>query len=235
VKPYYQQDNITIYHGDALEILPGLDVAQADIVIADPPYMIGSASTRRGERQQSPVADWINSSRWYAAWLREVFRLQKKSAAAWVFGNWRSLPVVEIAVQSLARRITSTLVWDKQWIGVGSMNGLRCQYELAFLLGSKEFGINDRTTGDIWQSKWSSARPSGHQSEKPIDLIGRMIETCEVPHGGLLVDPFTGSGTALAAAQKLHLHAIGIEIDERYCEIAANRLKQGVLFGTEAA
>ncbi len=224
--PYYEQDGITIYHGDALDMLPTMPDDSVCAVVTDPPYVLGSASTRRGERAQSPVADWTNAARWYRDWLSHAMRVSRDDAPVWAFGNWRTLPVIEMAVQSLARRITSVLVWDKEWIGVGSPNGLRCSYELAFLLGGPEFAVSDRTMPDIWRERWASSRPSGHPQEKPVALLARMIVLAP---DGIVLDPFMGSGTALVAAKQLGRRAIGIEIEERYCEIAAKRLAQCVL------
>lgn len=235
MKPYYERGGITIYHGDALEVLPALQAGIADMVATDPPYMLGGASTRRGERPQSPVADWTNASRWYRDWLAESFRISKPAAPAWMFGNLRTLPVLEIAVQSLARRVTSTLVWNKDWIGVGSMNGLRCQYELVFLMGGPDFAIANRSVGDIWTEKWASSRPNGHTQEKPESLMRRLIQVSDPPAGGLIVDPFMGSGTTLVAAAAESRNAIGVEIEERYCEMAAKRLSGGPLYAIEGA
>jgi DNA modification methylase len=80
---------------------------------------------------------------------------------------------------------------------------------------------------DIWQSKWSALKPHGHPAEKPEALIGRLIRESGARS---VLDPFAGSGTTLAAARLLGATAIGIEAEERYCEIAAKRLAQGVLW-----
>jgi site-specific DNA-methyltransferase (adenine-specific) len=226
VKPYYEHGGIQIFHADSLDVLPSLSAQSIGAVVTDPPYLLGGASTRRGERPQSPIADWTNASRWYREWLTEAMRVTAADAPIWAFGNWRTLPVLEIAVQSLARRITSVLVWDKEWIGVGSMNGLRCSYELVFLLGGPDFAVADRTVSDIWREKWASSRPNGHPQEKPVALLQRMVALSSV---GVVLDPFAGSGTTLVAASREGRRAIGIEIEERYCEIAAKRLQQEVL------
>ena len=217
---------VQIIHGDCLEVLKTLPSGSVDAVVTDPPYMVGGASTRRGDRPQSPVADWTNSARWYKDWLGECFRVAGDSAPVWMFGNWRTLPVLEIAVQSLARRITSTLVWDKEWIGVGSMNGLRCQYELVFLLGGPNFSIEDRSVGDIWREKWASARPNGHTQEKPVGLASRLMNVSGVHKGATVLDPFMGSGTTGVACINTGRKFIGIEIDEGYCNIARKRIEE---------
>jgi site-specific DNA-methyltransferase (adenine-specific) len=214
----------TLALGDCLQLLEELQTASVDAVVTDPPYLMGAASTRRGERAQSPIGDWINASHWYKSWLSECFRITKPAAPVWMFGNWRTLPVVEIAAQALARRITSTLVWNKEWIGVGSMNGLRCQYELVFLMGGPEFSIKDRSIGDIWAHKWSSARPNGHPAEKPVTLAKRLVEL-SCPEGGLVVDPFMGSGTVLEACVMTGRRCLGFDIDPGYFGKSCDRIR----------
>ena len=210
-------------HGDCLDLLRAMPDASVDAVVTDPPYMMGAASTRRGDRPQSPVADWTNASRWYADWLGECFRVCKPNGAVWMFGNWRTLPVLEMAVQSKARRITSTCVWNKDWIGVGSMNGLRCQHELVFLMGGPEFAIENRSVGDVWTERWASSRPSGHPAEKPVALVRRILE---LTSPSLVLDPFAGSGTTGVACVQTGRNFIGHEIDPGYVEIARRRIAE---------
>lgn len=224
MKPYYEQDGITIYHGDCREVLPTLE--PVDLVLTDPPYVFGIASTAQ-EGKAGGWGDLMNSAAWYAIILNECSRLTEPSqGAAWVFNSWRSFPVLARAAYEARWPICSLMVWDKMWIGPGGMQGLRPSYELAALFVHKGFALPNRGLPDIWQSKWSSHKPTGHKAEKPLDLVTRMIG--ESP-GAVVLDPFLGSGTTLLAAKDLGRQAIGIEIEERYCEIAAKRLRQGVL------
>jgi site-specific DNA-methyltransferase (adenine-specific) len=171
--PYYQEAGITIYHGDALDVLGGLTAA--DLIVTDPPYSFGLASTAQ-EGKAGGWADLMNSARWYAEWLSACRRLTLlRQGAAWVFNSWRSLPILARAAWEADWPIESLLVWDKCWIGPGGSRGIR------------ESGAGD------------------------------------------VLDPFMGSGTTLVAAKAENRKAIGIEIEERYCEIAAKRLRQEVL------
>jgi len=222
--PYYEQDGITIYHGDCRELLPVLPSVR--LVVTDPPYVFGLASTAQ-EGKAGGWGDLMNSSIWYESWLLEAKRLTVNAqGAAWVFNSWRSFPVLARAAYGVLWPITSLMVWDKEWIGPGGPSGLRPSYELAALFVQPEFAIKDRGLPDIWRSKWSSIKPHGHPAEKPAALLAKMIRESG---GGLVLDPFMGSGTTLAAAKSEGHPAIGIEIEERYCEIAAKRLSQGAL------
>lgn len=225
IEPYYQEDDITIYHGDCREIMPSL--SGVGLVVTDPPYVFGIASTAQ-EGKAGGWGDLMNSASWYALLLGEFQRLcANQQGAAWIFNSWRSFPVLARAAYEARWPIESLLVWDKCWIGPGGPNGLRPSYELVALFRCAGFSIPNRGLPDIWREKWASARPNGHPAEKPLPLMARLITESAVD--GPVLDPFMGSGTTLAAAKRIRHQAIGIEIEERYCEIAAERLRQSVL------
>ncbi len=222
--PYYEHAGITIYHGDCRELLP--DFGTFRLVVTDPPYVFGIASTSQ-EGKAGGWGDLMNSAAWYAIMLKEFKRITSNSqGAAWVFNSWRSFPVLARAAYEARWPVESLMVWDKEWIGPGGQRGLRPSYELAALFAQPDFAIKNRGIPDIWRSKWSGTKPSGHPAEKPSELISRIIRESG---GGDVLDPFMGSGTTLVSAKAQGHRAIGIEIEERYCEIAAKRLSQEVL------
>lgn len=223
MKPYYEREGITIYHGDALDVLP--ELPSVNLVIADPPYVFGLASTFL-EGKAGSWGDMMNSAHWYAAWLSHIHRLTtNKEGAAWIFNSWRSFPVLAKAAMSVPWPIESLLVWDKEWIGPGGMRGLRPSYELVALFCQPTFSLANRGLPDIWKSPASSHKPTGHAAEKPVSLVARLIRESG---GGLVLDPFMGSGTTLRAAMDEGCPSIGIETEERWCEVAADRLRQEV-------
>ena len=93
--------------------------------------------------------------------------------------------------------------------------------------GRIEALIENRGLPDIQWFKWSSQKPHGHPAEKPVHLMRWCVKHSPL---GVVLDPFMGSGTTLVAAKLEGRKAVGIELEERYCEIAAKRLAQGVLF-----
>ena len=225
VKPYYQDDYVTIFHGDCLEVLPEIQDA-FDLVIADPPYTTGIASFGE-DTKASGWGDIMNSAHFNAAWLRECRRLTSTlQGAAWVFNSWRSIPILARASYEVQWPMKSVLVWDKEWIGPGGPQGLRPSYELAALFVHAGFAIANRGLPDIWRSKWSSIKPNGHPAEKPVALLARMIRESGARR---ILDPFCGSASTLEAAKQEGAKAVGIEIEERWCEIAARRMAQEVL------
>jgi len=202
------------------------DLVSIDLVVTDPPYVFGIASTGQDWKAGGGWGDLMNSASFYAALLVEFRRLlANQRGAAWVFNSWRSFPVLARASYEARWPIESLLVWDKVWIGPGGHRGLRPSYELAALFVCPEFAIGNRGLPDVWQSKWCGEKEF-HPAQKPVPLLRKLIEESG---GGLVLDPFLGSGSTLVAAKMAGCPAIGIEIEERYCEIAARRLQQETL------
>ena len=227
--PYYEDDAVTIYHGDALEVMEGFRTGSFDGVVTDPPYIIGAVSSGSMEKKSGGWADMMNSALWFATWYAEAWRCLRHHGAMWSFLNWRTLPVVMKATMTARVSLTSMLVWDKEWIGPGGHQGLRPSYELVALMAKDGFVIPDRGTPDIARCKVGSYKEHGHPAEKPENIIHHILKVSAFQPGALILDPFLGSGTTAKVAKDLGLRAIGIEADERYCEIAAKRMGQGAL------
>lgn len=229
VTPYYEDDAVTLYHADALDVLPTLTAGTVHAVVTDPPYVIGAVSAGNIGAKSGGWGDMMNSSLWFSTWYRHVDRLLRNDGSFWTFCNWRSLPVVMKAATDAGLPITSTLVWDKEWIGPGGSQGLRPSYELCALLAQPGFSVPDRGVPDVWRCRVGSYKPNGHPAEKPVALVRRMLSTSGLVPGALVLDPFLGSGTTAIAARELDLRCIGIEAEERWCELIARRLSQEVL------
>ncbi len=208
MKPYYDQGGITIYHGDCREILPLLD--PVDLVLTDPPYGMAFRSNYRLERHDRIQGDDCLP----VAIISEA--IAKARRAAYVFCRWDNLGDMPPA--------RSVLAWVKNNWSMGDLeheHGRQweaiCFYPKAgheFVKRIPDVLTADRTGNDL------------HPTQKPVSLIVKLLAANV---GETILDPFMGSGTTLRAAKDLGRKAIGIEIEERYCEIAANRLRQEVL------
>lgn len=218
LKPYYQDSLVTIYNGDCGELLPLM--AEFDLIVADVPYSFGLNSTDDG----ASWGDLMNASTIYTNWLREFRRLTAaNNGAAWVFNSWRSFPVLARGANDARWPITSLLVWDKVRMGAGTLRGLRPRYELCALFMHEGFKIQNRSLTDIWPEHLPHRKPTGHKSEKPVGLIKRMIQESGAR---TVLDPCAGSGTTAVAAKELGVKCITIEIEERWCEVAAKRAEK---------
>jgi site-specific DNA-methyltransferase (adenine-specific) len=227
---YYQDDAVTLHHGDCLEVLSTLSAASVAHVVTDPPYILQAGSSSQRGSKTGGWADMMNASHWYTAWLQEASRTLSHHGSAWVFGNWRSLPVMmrsAIDVDGLAA--ASMAVWDKDWIGPGGPQQLRSQHEICLVLAREGFIQGNRSQGDVLRVKASSSKPTGHPAEKPLRLMSKVLALTGATAGDTILDPFAGSGTVAVAASAVGLRCISIEAEERWCEIAARRLSQGVL------
>lgn len=206
VTPYYQDEAVTIYHGDCSEVLP--DLEPADLVLTDPPYGIGWRP--RVNHQDAPWVDTVKPD------LRCV--LVGKHHCIWG-GNYFTdqLPPSE-----------SWLIWLKRPAGFDNDPRSYSPVEMAW----SDYGGKPRTWTHVWdggkRAGDASNREFSHPAQKPLEVM-RWAISLAPSNRGVVVDPFMGSGTTLRAAKDLGFRAIGIEIEERYCEIAARRMGQEVL------
>lgn len=225
-RPYYEDDAVTIYHGDALEVLPLL-ADKPDLVVTDPPYFQPAAHYVRA-RAAKPVrcslGDRSVLEHAFKAWATAFGTATTDDAPLYLFCDGQSYSLIFRAFYSLGR--IRPLVWDK----VTSYNGYtwRHQHEL---IAWVERGARVPTgDGDVLRERGVKQADRLHPAEKPVKLLQRLIGK----HPGVVLDPFAGSGSTLVAASRIGRRAIGIEIEERYCEIAARRLAQDNPFGEAA-
>jgi len=209
VKPYYEHDGITIFHGDCREVL--LSIAATGVLITDPPYGMdytsgtgGRAGHRRGERWEPVTGDdapfdpshllgFETSILWGANWYANKLPPS---------GGW--------------------LVWDKT--PKGSKLGFAASHaELAWtnLCGSiRKFSLQ-------WGGEARNGEPFYHPTQKPVALAAWMLREFR-PEA--VIDPYMGAGWIAEACRDARVPYVGIEIEERYCEVAANRMAQEVMF-----
>lgn len=225
MRPYYQDDLVTLYHGDALEVLG--DLPMVDAIVTDPPFsMPAQYYDGRTEWRRSWVSDTSILEYWWRNVTGEMLYRLRTTGSVFVFADDESYPVFYPVLYALLPRLNA-LVWDKGAIGMGSP--WRHTFELV-LAGrypkSKWTGGN--STSDVLRAKSVHATERLHPVDKPVDLLSRLIEPTTDP-GDTVLDPFVGGGSTLVAAKALGRKAIGIELEERWCEVAANRLRQDVL------
>ena len=215
VSPYYDHGGITIYHGDCREIVPML--GRFDLLLTDPPYGIGengkrSNRNRKGdERWKVPSNKDYGENEWDKEPVEEWFMsLARASAETQIIfgGNYYALPPTKC-----------WLVWDKETDG---KNGADC--ELAWT-NMEKATARIRHLWDGFRMETNEKRE--HPTQKPLRVMSCCIE--QAGEGQTILDPFAGSGTTGRAAKDLGKSAVLIEREEKYCEIAAQRLSQEVL------
>lgn len=221
--PYYKDDYATIYHSDCREVLP----IPCDLVVTDPPYGISyeTAWRSRNDPLRVPVAHDSSLDVVAEAWPKVVASL-RGDAHWYAFASPRRM--AEAA--KVFAGFKQVLAWDKG--DRGTVGDLECGFGEAWeaiyygMQGRRPLrGPRPRT---VVRKDWSGTMDPRHPTVKPVDLLQILVEWSSEP-GETVLDPFMGSGTTLVAAKNLGRKSIGIEIEERYCEIAAERLSQGVL------
>lgn len=226
MKPYYgPYKGITIYHGDCREVLPTL--SEIDLILTDPPY---GCDVQYGDNYSDDRSTYWD---WFIPWVRDTVStyptvifthrnaaLGRLPLADWI-GTWLKDAPVDGA------RIGNSCIVGNSWEPIfmygihrygTSSNGFSDRFECRANIGeAKRSGIGRAKTKSDW-----------HPCPKPISLFVKLLMAfSQGKH--LTCDPFAGSGITLQAAKQLGLSAIGIEIEERYCEIAARRLSQEVI------
>ncbi len=221
MKPYYEHAGITIYHGDCRDILPQVT---ADALITDPPYGVdlgehqGATDVRPGHMVKAGYASYSDTQENFDAIV---------------------IPAVELGLSVTTRGLVfmSNKQFKKlpQWTAIGCVFnpagagsnpwGFTVHHLCALYGKAPNMGAGRTPTGII---SAESAWKNGHNCPKPYGWMTWAVQLASLA-GEMVLDPFCGSGTTLEAAKNLGRSAIGIEIEERYCEIAAKRLAQEVL------
>lgn len=226
-EPYYKDDLVTLYHGDCREVTEWL---AADVLVTDPPYGIAwDRPTTRGAKNswynEGIKGDADTSARDLTldAWGSERPAIVFGSVRAAYPDGWRMMLVFQKPSMTASGMFGAFLPWRKDW-------------EPIFVLGKRWPKQPSMRSSIVATSQLSAggyngyATQTGHPHTKPLDVMMQLIDACPP---GAVSDPFAGSGSTLLAARNLGRRAIGIELDERYCEVAARRLSQQVFDFTE--
>jgi site-specific DNA-methyltransferase (adenine-specific) len=213
-----------VIEGDCLQVMPTLPAASFDLVVTDPPYMVGAISVGNGNSKQGTWADMENSAYWYAAWMRECQRVLKPTGHLVTFGNWRSIPTLIRALSLCNWAAASCMVWDKEWIGPAGPKQLRPTWELCLFAGMPDAAIKDRAAPDVYRCRWmaGNCKKYGHPAEKPPRLVEHLVRLAS-PEGGSVLDCFAGSGTTAEAALAAGRSCTLIEREPAWCEVARRR------------
>jgi site-specific DNA-methyltransferase (adenine-specific) len=244
VRPYYQDDLVTIYHGEALAALSQLPTASVDVVMTDPPYSSGGmfrgdrnadAADKYSRAEVATYSSFAGDNRdqrswmaWTSAWSWGALRVTKPGGHAFAFTDWRQLPSATDALQGGGWTWRGLIVWSKGAAGGIPQRGKfrqNAEYVVWATSGQQDDPLEGAPSSVI---EVPSVRDREHVTQKPVELMAHLLRV--VPGvDRVVLDPFMGSGSTLVAAKALGIRAIGVELDERYCEVAAARCSQEVL------
>ena len=222
---YFQDDDVIIYCADCRDILPLIPDKSIDLVLTDPPYFLPAKHYETRRNFARSLGDLSILEFFFDANLRDIIKVLQDDGFIYIFCDGQSYPVFYVKLYSFVKSLRP-LVWDK----MTSFNGYswRHQHELiifAEMPSAKPIKTGD---GDILRYRAEPIDAREHPSQKPENLITALI-TKSTNDNDLILDPFLGSGTTAYCAKKLGRKCIGIEIEEKYCEIAAKRCSQSVM------
>ncbi|WP_457149750.1 DNA-methyltransferase [Mycobacteroides abscessus] len=209
MNPYYQDDLVTLYHGDCLELTEWLE---ADVLVTDPPYGMGYESNFNRDKRNVKAGRSVSADDDTLARDAALSSWGKKPAI--VFGRWNC---------ARPSNVRHRLVWDKgNTVGMGDLSlPWGPTDEEIYVLGGGFIGKRESNVIRVQMLMSGDRERPDHPTPKPIPLMERLIAKCPA---GLIADPFAGSGSTLIAAVNQGRCAIGVELEERYCELIANRL-----------
>lgn len=221
--PYYEENGIIIYHGDCRDVLPSLD--PVDLVITDPPYFQPAQHYVQPRGDEIPRRSWGDVAvleHAFSLWASLLDGVLSATGSSYWFCDGQSYPLIFRSFHHLGR--IRPLIWDKAI----SYNGYtwRHQHELIAWIERERTERVPTGDGDILRHRAVPVRGRLHPAEKPIALCSQLVAK---HHAETVLDPFMGSGSTMEAARLQGRRYIGIEIEERYCEIAVQRLAHRML------
>ena len=214
MNPYFSNENVTIYHGDSLEVLP--EIQFATCVALDPPYsMVPNSFSGKDDGAAETSAAPVKL---LAETLKHTRRILPEGGCAGLICDWRRLPDVTYMATLFGLRINTCVAWTRNTAGMGKL--FRSAWDPMLVLSAGTPKVKDNAgIRNVYNE--NKPRGSSHPYEKPVGLWLHLFNRLPA---GVLLDPYAGTGSALEAGIMAGHKVIGIEADEKYCELMVKRL-----------
>lgn len=253
-KKYYSDNNLKLYHGDCLQIIPKLKEQSVDMIFADPPYNLsnGGLSCKAGKFVSVNKGDWDKSKgmpkdfNFTIQWLQLCKKVLKPNGTIWVSGSMHNIYQVGFGLQALNYKILNEISWFKPnaspnlsrryfthshetliWAKLNKDAKHKFNYEAMRQWEDDKLHNNGRQMRSVWNIPYtplSEKQQGAHPTQKPIELLKRIILS-STDKGDVILDPFNGSGTTGVAAKISNRKYIGIEKEKQYLDLTVKRLK----------
>lgn len=216
--------DVKLFQGNCLELIGDVPDGSVDCIVTDPPYCVGATSNgRKGDffdnNLIAPFFDLL---------FAQLKRVLKNDGAMYCHTDWRMYPFL-FPILKKHLEVRNCIVWDYQWMKAGSF--YRFQHEFIMFATNpgykRKFGGGER---DVWRMRcinYTNLKTKLHQSQKPVELAEKMIVDSTDP-GDTVLDCFMGSGTTGVACVRNGRSFIGMELQEKYYEVARNRIDDEV-------
>lgn len=219
-----------IKQGDCLELMQELPDESIDLIVTDPPYGIDLNIQRKTSKFKNTTVKNDNTLEWLPNLVNNFKRIMKPNSVIYLFCNWQNYDVFKKEFEKYFE-LKNLIVWDKQWFGMGY--NWRPNHEFIMVLTNGEFKTNSNNNENILRYRRIHPTKMYHSCEKPIALLEKLIEESS-NEGDTVLDSFIGSGTTPIAAINTNRKYIGYELDEKYFNIAQQRINENSLKGGEA-
>ena len=213
-------ENIELIQGDCLELMKNIEDGSIDLVITDPPYGINLTPQRENGKFKNTKVINDDNLNWLSTLVDELYRVSKNTVC--IFCGWQTIDKFKLAFESKFI-VKNILVWNKDWFGMG--NNYRPNYELILLLCKTNVKTKSKNKSNILTYRRLSPQKMKHSCEKPIPLLEDLILELS-DENNIILDCFMGSGSTGEACLCNNRKFIGVEIDEKYFNIAKDRIEK---------
>ena len=214
-----------LYQGDCLEIMGGIKDKSVDLIVTDPPYLMDYQSNRRKKEDRfDKIKNDKGNYMLIQDYLEECHRIMKDNTAIYCFCSWHNIDFFKNEFEKHFK-LKNILVWNKNNHGTGDLKGSYAPKHEFILFGHKgRTLLREKRIADVIDCPKISSNKLTHPTEKPQDLLEIFIKQSS-DEGSIIFDGFMGTGSCGIAAKKLNRKFVGIELDEKYFNIAKDRLE----------
>ena len=223
--------NYKLYQGDCLEVMKNIEDESVDLVVTDPPYKTITGGDSNGANSERPKGMLQGNRKLFkhqsikiSSWMPEIYRVLKEGSHCYIFTNSLNLQEMLNEATKVGFKLHNLLVWEKNNCTPSQYYMKNCEYVL-FLRKGKAKWINNIGDSKTVHKFNNIIGNKLHPTEKPVDLLEYYLLNSSEPND-IVFDPFMGSGSTGVAALNTDRDFIGIELDERYFNIAQNRLEE---------
>ena len=219
---------IDLRQGDCLELMKDIQNESIDLVVTDPPYLIKYKTSRRKDKKHDFCSEILNDDNYdlISNYIKECYRIMKNNSAMYMFCNCNKVDYFKQELEKAGFKIKNMIIWVKNNWTAGDLKAqFGKQYEIIFLVNKGRCMFNGKRITDVWNFDRVSGAKQLHQNQKPVNLL----EQCILKHSkenDVIFDGFMGSGSTGVACKHLNRNFIGIELDEKYFEIAKKRIEE---------
>ena len=224
------ESTIDLKHGDCLELMKDIPDGSVDLVLTDPPYLIKYKTNRRKNKNHDFCTEILNDDNYelISFYIKECYRILKNDTAMYMFCNCDKVDFFKQELQKAGFKIKNMIIWVKNNWTAGDLKAqFGKHYEIIFLVNKGRKCFNGKRLTDIWCFDRVAGKNQQHQNQKPVDLL----EQCILKHSNeneIVFDGFMGSGSTGVACVNTNRRFIGIEKDDKYFEIAKQRIDAAI-------